>query len=205
LNYSSNNMQCGVVQATQLQAEDTAAVAPGPVPAPFGSSSAGHIGVFRAGSVHQQQVEQALCAAGAAAPAGFLQVPASISDAELDAIIAEELQAAGLLICSKLATGRPNVVLVGAACFEAAAAEAACFQPTTMHLIAAAPVPPLAPAAAPGVVAPTPSPAIFVDQAAQYAKLHALMAEYDELSTTLQQLQQAHGWGQQVLSDLARY
>jgi hypothetical protein len=42
-------------------------------------------------------------------------------------------------------------------------------------------------------------------QAAQYAKLHSLMAEYNELSATLQQLQQAQGWGQQAASGLTRY
>jgi hypothetical protein len=225
-NYSINNMQCGAVQATLLPAEGNATLAaaacrvPSPMPgmgaAPFGSSNAGTIGVFRAGSVDQQQAEQALClAGGAASPAGLLHVPASISDDELGAIIAEELQAAGLQIQNE-AAGRPAGMLVGAASWggsSPAATGAACFQPAAapaaMHLLAgaAAPAPALLPAAVPGVVSPIP-PGFgmhVAHRAAQYAKLQALMAEYNDLSATLQQLQKGQGWGQQTASGLTRY
>jgi hypothetical protein len=132
-------------------------------------------------------MQQALCAAGgAAAPAAFLQVPASISNAELDAIIAEKLQAAGLQIRSDLSTGRPTVMSVGTGFGQPTAAHVA------MPPMAAAAASELTAAAAAGVVAPTtPSPFIQENQASQYAKLNALMAELEGLKATLQQLQQA--------------
>jgi hypothetical protein len=199
-----SNTLCGITpqallhlggNAAMTSAAAAAAAGPCAMPAPVCSGSA----VFGADSTGQLQMEQALWAAGAAAAAGVLQVPASISEAELDTIIAEELHAAGLQIRSE-ATGWPAVMSVEAPRCQLAAAQ------VPAALTATAFVPTAAAAAAAGVAAPViMRPLMPEDRAAQYAKLNALMAEMIDLEATLQQLQQAQGQGQQVGSVMTRY
>ncbi|WIA14963.1 hypothetical protein OEZ85_001674 [Tetradesmus obliquus] len=101
------------------------------------------------------------------------------NDAELDAIIAEELLAAGLQIgCGP--AGKPTVTPISAPYAQPAAAAAA-------------------------DVAVSGNAQLPATKAAQYAKLHALMAELESLQATLQQLQQEQGVEQQVVSAATRF
>jgi hypothetical protein len=204
--FNSSNAQCGQAPQALLQLGANAAAtsaAAGAVPASACRGVVGY-GAVMTTSVDQQQMQQAQCAAGgAAAPAGVVQVPASISNAELDAIIAEELQAAGLQIRCDLSTGRPTVVSVGTGVGQPRGAHVA-MPPTAAA--AASELTAAAAAAAAGVMAPTtPSPYMQENQAAQYAKLHDLMAELEDLKATLQQLQQAQGLGQHVGSVMTHH
>jgi hypothetical protein len=199
--YNNNNNSPQLMQHCSNAATPIAAPC-APIAVPVLSSS--DLDAFLAGCIDQQAPQQG-CAAAAAAPAAGcarLAVPACISDAELDAIISEELLAAGLQISSGPA-GMPMVASVDMGCAQPSAAAAA-----AVPLPAAAAVAPMpaAAAAAAGAVGPNrESLPQQQAQAAQYAKLHALMAELDALKATLQQLQQERGEIQQVCSAATQF
>jgi hypothetical protein len=150
---------------------------------------------FQAATAEPEQLAgqgMAVCAA-APAPVGCvsLTIPADLSDAELDAIITEELLAAGLQIGNDAAV-IPSATTVGVGCAQLAG---------PAPVAAAAPILPAAAAASVQGSGITQQQT----QAAQYAKLHALMAELNALKAEMQQLQQSQGLEQQVGSVMTAF